>query len=88
MYKEWVDKALDVRFAYERLCLQRDEINKRIGILQGMAKELIDEGVDNFYSQRTFPEGRKHFSHFIYRLIRIVKGRRNNGLVKLNEGFR
>ena len=88
MYKEWVDKAIDVRFAYERLSIQRDEANKRIKILQSMAKELIEEGVDNFHNQRAYPEGRKHFNRFVYKLIRIVKGKRNSGLIRLKQGFR
>ena len=52
------------------------EIERRIGILQAMAKQLIEEGVDTYYRQKTFPLGRNHFNRFMYKLIKIVKGQR------------
>ena len=85
MYNEWVDNAIRVGQGIEQLQIQKTEIERRIGILRAMAKQLIDEGADAYYRQKTFPLGRKHFNHFMYKLIKIVKGER--ALVQLKEVF-
>jgi hypothetical protein len=78
MYKDWVDKVINVRTSFERLSMQKDEIEKKIQILQCQAKELVEDGIDKFYSQRIFPRGKNHFNHLIYRLLKIVKGKSSN----------
>ncbi len=83
MYNEWVDNTIKVGEGYENLLSQKEEIERRIGIMQAMAKDLIEQGVDSFYNQKTFPQGRKHFNHFMYKLIKIVKGKRS--IVQLKE---
>lgn len=85
MYNEWVENAMNVGCNYEKLRIQKDEIERRIGILQAMAKNLIEEGADNFYRRKIFPQGRSHFNRFMYKLIKIVKGKRLNNYAKLNE---
>ena len=77
MYQDWVEDAVNVAMNFERLCAQKEEIERRIGIMQAMAKDLIEQGADNYYNKRIFPEGRKHFNHFMYNLIKIVKGKRS-----------
>ena len=76
MYNEWVDNAIKVGQGIEQLQSQKMEIERRIGILQAMAKQLIEEGADTYYRQRTFPLGRNHFNRFMYMLIKIVKEKR------------
>ena len=76
MYNEWVDNAIRVGQGIEQLQTQKTEIERRIGILRAMAKQLIDEGADTYYRQKTFPLGRNHFNRFMYKLIKIVKGQR------------
>ena len=87
MYDEWIDDSIRVRNNYERLCIQRDEINKRIGILRSVARDLIDRGVQEFHSLNDFPKGKAHFNHFLYRLIRIAKGLRNSSRPAVRRCF-
>ena len=54
MYQDWIENAINVGQSYERLCAQKEEIERRIGILQAMAKDLIDQGADNYYNKRIF----------------------------------
>ena len=83
MYNEWVDNAIKVGQGIEQLQSHKMEIERRIGILQAMAKDLIEQGADNYYNKRIFPEGRKHFNHFMYKLIKIVKDKRS--ILQLKE---
>ena len=84
MYNEWVDNAIKVGQGIEQLQSQKMELERRIGILQDMAKQLIDEGVDTYYRQRMFPQGRNHFNRFLYKLIRIVKGKSPDNYAEMN----
>lgn len=83
MYNEWIDNAIKVENGIEQLQSQKTEIERRIGIMQAMAKDLIEQGVDDYYNKRIFPQGRKHFNHFMYKLIKIVKEKRS--IVQLKE---
>ena len=84
MYQDWIEDAVNVIINFEKLCAQKEEIERRIGIMQAMAKDLIEDGVDNYYNRRIFPEGRKHFNRFLYKLIKIVKDKRPNNYAELN----
>ena|SRR3989338_4007144 len=71
-YKEWVDKAVYVRMYHGRLTAQKMLIEKKLAVLQKMAEDLIDDGMFNFQTQRTFPMGRQHFGIMINGLSQIV----------------
>ena len=78
MYKEWVDKAVYVNLYYGRLTAQKIIIEKKLGVLQKMAEDLIDDGVFNFQAQRNFPMGRPHFSIMINGLSQIANGNKKS----------
>ncbi len=78
MYKEWVDKAIYVRMYHGRLNAQKVIIERKLAVLQRMAEDLIDDGVFNFQTQRTFPMGRQHFSIMINGLSQISNGNKKS----------
>ena len=71
MYNKWVDQVVYVNLYHGRFVAQKKELEKKIGILQKMAEDLIDDGIFNFQEQNTFPKGRNHFSQLIQALARI-----------------
>ena len=78
MYKEWVDKAVYVNLYYGRLTAQKIIIEKKLGVLQKMADDLIEDGMFNFQAQRTFPMGRQHFGILINGLSQIANGNKKS----------
>lgn len=72
MYKEWVEKSVYAHLSYGRLLAQKNDIERRIGILHKMAEDLLDDGMFSFYNQNTFPMGRSHFNHLIRVLSKIA----------------
>ena len=63
---------------HDRLAAQKIIIEKKLGVLQKMAEDLIDDGIFNFQAQRTFPMGRPHFSIMINGLSQIANGKKED----------
>ena len=55
MYDNWVEKSVYVSLHYGRLLVQLNEIERKVGILESMASELMDFGLFNFQQQNEFP---------------------------------
>ena len=72
MYDEWTEKSVYLSLSYGRLLAQHHEIERKIKIMQAMAEELLELGVENFQKQNTFPMGRYHFSQMVYVLAKVA----------------
>ena len=72
MYDDWVKKSVYVSLYYGRLHAEKCEIERRMGVLQSMAADLIETGTFNFQNQNEFPMGKCHFSNLIHVLSKVA----------------
>ena len=84
MYKDWIEKSVYVNLYCGRLLAQKNDLEKKMQILQKIAEELIDDGIFNFQEQNSFPMGRSHFNHFIGILSRIANIDREKSIFSIS----
>ena len=82
MYDDWVEKSVYVSLQYSRLLVQLNEIERKVGILESMASELMDYGLFNFLQQNEFPMGRQHFNQLMHALAKVAKNKNENHIPK------
>lgn len=71
-YEDWVKNSVCVTLSYHKFLGQKQDIERKLRILEAMASDLIEEGIDNFQKQNNFPNGRSHFSQFVHALAKIA----------------
>ena len=82
MYDDWVEKSVYVSLQYSRLLVQLNEVERKVGILESMASELMDYGLFNFHQQNEFPMGRQHFNQMMHALAKVAKNKNENHIPK------